>query len=200
MFTSPLTIWNQSLRIWGRRTVSSLGIAIALGLGAVACTMPPEDPAPAPSAGEAPTEDPATPPPAEQPAPEPPASETPTADEDLLTADFDPVDPASLLRLPEASLIGDDPIAIAEDILALPPEETAEGGYNQSFDIIASDDSQTWVLATEEDLMGDSVRSVRYRLRFVPTADDQWELVEAGRQQICWPGRGQQDWSTDLCT
>lgn len=160
-------------------------IALCLSLGAVACTTPPEDPAQPPSA--------------EEPAPEPPASETLADDEDLLAADFDPVAPATLPRLPGVTLIGDDPIAIAEDLLALPPEETAEGGYNQSFDLIASDESETWVLATEENLMDDSVRSVRYRLRFVPTADDQWELVEAGRQQICWPGRGHQDWSTDLC-
>ncbi len=98
-----------------------------------------------------------------------------------------------------ASLVGDDPLTVAEDILALPPEETAEGGYNLSVEIIASDDSETWVLATEEGLMDDSVRGVRYRLRFVPTADNQWELVEAGRQQTCWPNRGHQDWRTDFC-
>lgn len=170
--------------------------ALCLSLGTVACTTPPEPPAP--PTGEAPAEDPATPP-TEAPDPEPPASETPADDEDLLAADFDPVDPATLPRLPGASLIGDDPLVIAEDILALPPEETAEGGYEQSFDIIARDDSETWVLATEEGLMDDSVQGVRYRLRFVPTAENQWELVEAGRQQICWPGRGHQDWSTDFC-
>jgi len=40
---------------------------------------------------------------------------------------------------------------------------------------------------------------MRYWLEFT-AADNQWEMVWAGRQVRCQPNRGSQEWSTDLCS
>lgn len=54
---------------------------------------------------------------------------------------------------------------------------------------------------TQLGLLDDSVSAERRRLEFAPsvTGDGTWELVWAGSQFVCWPGRGSQVWTSDLC-
>ena len=57
----------------------------------------------------------------------------------------------------------------------------------------------TTVTATLDRVLDDSVRAKRYELDFVAAADDRVRLRAARWTQQCWPGRGHQDFSTDLC-
>ena len=56
----------------------------------------------------------------------------------------------------------------------------------------------TIVTATLDRLLDDSVRAKRYELEFV-RANDKVRLRAARWTQQCWPGRGHQDFSTELC-
>jgi hypothetical protein len=47
-------------------------------------------------------------------------------------------------------------------------------------------------------VLDDSVRAKRYELDFV-RAGDKVRLRAARWTQQCWPGRGHQDFSTELC-
>ncbi len=48
------------------------------------------------------------------------------------------------------------------------------------------------------DLRDDSVRDERLLLTYAPIGGS-WELVDAGRQVRCQPGRGHAGWSTAAC-
>lgn len=52
---------------------------------------------------------------------------------------------------------------------------------------------------TQEGLLDDSVRAVRYRLVLRRQADGSWRIFSAERTQRCWAGRGHEDFSADLC-
>lgn len=58
------------------------------------------------------------------------------------------------------------------------------------------------VMLTQTNLRDDSVSGIRYRVevvqQFTP-AGQSWEILWAGQQFKCQPGRGHQDWSTQLC-
>jgi hypothetical protein len=56
----------------------------------------------------------------------------------------------------------------------------------------------TTVTATLDRMLDDSVRAKRYELDFV-RAGDKVRLRAARWTQQCWPGRGHQDFSTELC-
>jgi hypothetical protein len=56
----------------------------------------------------------------------------------------------------------------------------------------------TTVTATLDRVLDDSVRAKRYELDFV-RAGDKVRLRAARWTQQCWPGRGHQDFSTELC-
>lgn len=55
------------------------------------------------------------------------------------------------------------------------------------------------VVITQEGLLDDSVRAVRYQLRLRLAADETWRIESATRTFACHPGRGQQDFGTALC-
>lgn len=55
------------------------------------------------------------------------------------------------------------------------------------------------VTITQEGLLDDSVRAVRYRLVLRRRADGTWRIFSAVRTQRCWAGRGHEDFSDELC-
>lgn len=56
------------------------------------------------------------------------------------------------------------------------------------------------VVLTRRELEDDSIRDerVRYELARVPDGDT-WQIVWAGEQHRCWPGRGHEDFGTAPC-
>lgn len=58
------------------------------------------------------------------------------------------------------------------------------------------------VMLTQTTLPDDSVGDIRYRVEVVleaTPAGDSWEIVWVGSQHRCQPGRGPQEWTTELC-
>jgi hypothetical protein len=110
--------------------------------------------------------------------------------------------PIALTQLTKSNgLIGTDPQAIA--IAALGDVDSEGGSRDVKVEYPQSD--RAVVTITQTGVADDSVRAIRYRAELVPTAKSsqttkQWEMVWAGSQFICQPGRGHQDWSTDLCS
>jgi hypothetical protein len=95
----------------------------------------------------------------------------------------------------------DDPGAIATALFGINEAEPIEGNFEQTV-TVDTDSSPAVVILTQTNLLDDSVRDIRYRLDFEPIAntdETQWQLVWAGRQQRCQPGRGAQDWTTEWC-
>ena len=96
--------------------------------------------------------------------------------------------------------VGSDPKALA--LSAFGNTET-EGGSRQ-VTVDYPQPNQAVVIITQLGVADDSVRGIRYRAEFVPTTKSaqtqkQWEIVWAGSQVTCQPGRGHQDWSKELC-
>lgn len=48
-------------------------------------------------------------------------------------------------------------------------------------------------------LADDSVNAERFRIEFERN-EQEWDMVSVGSQYRCQPGRGHQDWGTDLCS
>ena len=94
-------------------------------------------------------------------------------------------------------LIGKNPMAIALSIFGF--QEPTEGNFQQKVKIKRLGDDQKRIYLTQENLPDDSVRNLRYLLDF-KRQNDQWQLVWAGRQQMCWPGRGSQEYSKEVCS
>ena len=109
--------------------------------------------------------------------------------------------PMSLFKIAKAdALVGDDPKAIA--LSALGDVESEGGSRDVKVDYPQSD--QAVVTITQTGVADDSVREIRYRAELVTTSKSaqtskQWKLVWAGSQVKCQPGRGSQDWTTELC-
>jgi len=64
---------------------------------------------------------------------------------------------------------------------------------------LAETSYEATVLVTALGLRDDSVRDERLRLTYAPYGPT-WELVAAGRQTRCQPGRGHQGWSDGRCS
>ncbi|NER79663.1 MAG: hypothetical protein F6K42_08785 [Leptolyngbya sp. SIO1D8] len=101
------------------------------------------------------------------------------------------------IDLPQNGAIGDEPAAIAQALYGT--QEFIEGNYTEESLFVGMDPTQAVLLFTRLGLADDSVRGIRYRLEFVPYEGEQWELVWAGQQFMCWPGRGHENWETELC-
>ena len=65
-------------------------------------------------------------------------------------------------------------------------------------DLLSQTSYEATALVTLRGLRDDSVRDERLRLTYAPYGDV-WELVQAGRQVRCQPGRGHSDWSGQAC-
>jgi hypothetical protein len=189
---------------WGLYRVLGMAVLLlGLGVGMVGCSGPDESVSDEPDAAvpESPV--------ASDEAPENMASEE-TATEDMAAedmtevpeaADFEPID---LAMLPDAvSLTGADPEAIALDAFGLTEGLATDGGEGAEQTVETTImGEEAIVVITQMGLLDDSVQGMRYRveLEAMPDTDStQWELISAGRQYVCWPGRGAQDWSSELC-
>jgi hypothetical protein len=118
-----------------------------------------------------------------------------TAQQEVLNADpgraaFETV------ALPNGNLVGPDPMALAQDLYGI--REPVEGNYSEVPELLSETATRQVVLFTQVGLPDDSVRGQRHRLELVPQGDE-WQLIWAGRQVQCWPGRGHQDWGTAPC-
>ena len=99
-------------------------------------------------------------------------------------------------RLPaDVSKKGNNPKELA--LTAFGTEEV-EGFVTEEVEVDTSNPEQTIVTITQTNLPDDSVNSIRYRIDF-QSKDSQWQMKWAGQQFICQPGRGNQDWSKELC-
>jgi len=98
---------------------------------------------------------------------------------------------------PADQLVGTDPEQIALDAFGM--EDPGEGNFTQEGTVVEQTATDGVVTLTQTGLLDDSVEGMRYWLEFT-AADNQWEMVWAGRQVRCQPNRGSQEWSTDLCS
>jgi len=109
--------------------------------------------------------------------------------------------PIGLSEIADANALrGNDPKAIA---LSAFGKTELEGG-SRDVTVDYPQPNLAVVIITQMGLADDSVRGIRYRAELMPTtkssqAGNQWEIVWAGSQVTCQPGRGHQDWSTKLC-
>jgi hypothetical protein len=95
----------------------------------------------------------------------------------------------------EAQRSGSDPEAMAQAMLGA--QESVEGSYRESSEAEIGNERAV-VVFLRENLADDSVQAIRTRLEFF-RIDGPWQLEWAGEQYRCQEGRGQQDWSKDLC-
>ncbi len=111
--------------------------------------------------------------------------------------------PISLFEIADTEgRVGSDPKALA--LSAFGNTETETEGGSRQVTVDYPQPNQAVVIITQLGVADDSVRGIKYRAEFVPTTKSaqtqkQWEIVWAGSQVICQPGRGHQDWSKELC-
>ena len=104
--------------------------------------------------------------------------------------------PFESIALPTRGTIGADPEPLARDLFGT--DEPIEGNYTETVSRLAGSADQQVLLFTRMGLPDDSVLGMRYRLELVPRGAE-WELSWVGRQFVCRPGRGHQDWGTAPC-
>jgi hypothetical protein len=97
------------------------------------------------------------------------------------------------------ALVGSDPKAVA---LSAFGNIESEGGSRQvTVDYPQPD--RAIVTITQTGVADDSVGGIKRRVELQQTKSaqtaEQWKAVWAGSQVKCQPGRGHQDWSTELC-
>jgi hypothetical protein len=101
---------------------------------------------------------------------------------------------------PPISLTGNDPREVA--LAAFGLKEKNEPSVKETIALNTISPQQAIVYITQLGLADDSVRGLRYRVEFEATShanQPQWRMTWAGKQNICWKGRGSQDWTTELC-
>lgn len=97
--------------------------------------------------------------------------------------------------IPEGS-VGASPTEIAQNVFG--STEPGEGNFQEEVVLVDQTADQALVVLTQTGLADDSVNGMRYRLEFIPEGD-QWRLDWAGSQVRCQPGRGSEEWGTELC-
>lgn len=98
---------------------------------------------------------------------------------------------------PESQRFGSDLEQIALAAFGA-SEIPSEGNFNQEVTVVEQTSEMATVTLTQTGLLDDSVEGIRYWLEF-DAGENAWEMVWAGRQVRCYPGRGSQEWSTELC-
>lgn len=105
-------------------------------------------------------------------------------------------DEINLNQLPaDVSKKGNSPEELA--LTAFGTKEV-EGLVKENVEVDIRNREQTIVIITQTNLSDDSVNSIRYRIDF-KYEDFQWQMEWAGQQFVCQPGRGNQNWSKELC-
>ncbi len=74
----------------------------------------------------------------------------------------------------------------------------ADDAGQVTVDVLTESSYEATALVTLLDLRDDSVRDERLLLTYTPVGGT-WELIDAGRQVRCQPGRGHQTWSAAAC-
>lgn len=96
-------------------------------------------------------------------------------------------------------LVGKDPKAVA--LTAFGTIDSEGGSRQVTVDYPQSD--RAIVTITQTGVADDSVGGIKHRVELEQTKSaqtaQQWKAVWAGSQVKCQPGRGHQDWSTELC-
>jgi hypothetical protein len=100
------------------------------------------------------------------------------------------------LPLPDDGKLGADPGELARELFDV--REPMEGRYSESSELLYDSPGGQVLLFTQMELMDDAVRGIRHRLELAPE-DGAWRLVWAGRQVLCRPGRGHEDWGVEPC-
>jgi len=106
----------------------------------------------------------------------------------------------SLDKIADAdSIVGNDPKSVA--LSAFGNIDSEGGSRNVTIDYPQS--QRAIVTITQTGVADDSVGAIKHRVELQQTksaqTDQQWKVVWAGSQVKCHPGRGHQDWSTELC-
>lgn len=125
-------------------------------------------------------------------------------DAEALLASLRPLDPADDALLLGPTLTADvgalpngpDPEALA--LAAYGPEEPGEGRQATAVETLRRRDAFAVVLVTTADQADDSVRDERTRVVLMRRGAE-WEIVSAGTQTRCQPGRGHAEWSGAVC-
>ena len=103
----------------------------------------------------------------------------------------------------DISLTGSDPKTLALAAFGTGEAREQEGTFQETVSVNTSNPTRVIVTITHTGLLDDSVHGIRYRVDFEPQASSsgksQWQMVWAGRQYTCQPGRGATDWTTELC-
>lgn len=98
------------------------------------------------------------------------------------------------------TLVGNDPKSVA--LSAFGNIDSEGGSRNVTVDYPQS--QRAIVTITQTGVADDSVGGIKHRVELQQTksaqTDPQWKVVWAGSQVKCHPGRGHQDWSTELCS
>jgi cytoskeletal protein RodZ len=106
----------------------------------------------------------------------------------------------SLDKIADAdALVGNDPESVA---LSTFGNIDSEGG-SRDVTVDYPQSQRAIVTITQTGVADDSVGGIKHRVELQQTksaqTDPQWKVVWAGSQVKCHPGRGHQDWSTELC-
>ena len=100
----------------------------------------------------------------------------------------------------DTALTGTDPKSIAQSLVKLP---AAEGNSQTRTAVSIQKGQSAVVMMSQVGLADDSVQGIRYRFEFEPQGvvddEEEWQLVWLGRQQLCWPGRGPEEWTNQSC-
>ena len=99
----------------------------------------------------------------------------------------------------QGELTGEEPETIALNLFGN-KEEPVEGNFSQEVEVIEQQGFKRTLMLTQMNLLDDSVKGIRYRLKFeFDQSTGKWGLVEAGRQQSCYRGDNPDRWTTETC-
>ena len=98
----------------------------------------------------------------------------------------------------------DKPAAVGTDVkaIALSALGLTEVESEEEVQVEYPNNNLATVIITQTNLADDSVADRRYYIEFAPYSEatqNKWQVVWAGEQFKCQQGRGQQEWSPDLC-
>lgn len=138
-----------------------------------------------------------------EPSPDSPGNSTPQqnfSSAQTLAANREDYRSIDLSQLADrTSLTGSNPNAIALSAFG----NTESNTDSATVDVSYPQPDQAIVILTQTGLKGDSVQDIRYRVEFQKNpsaqANEQWQMIWAGSQFKCYPGRGHQEWSPELC-
>ncbi|WP_124974105.1 hypothetical protein [Aphanothece sacrum] len=95
-------------------------------------------------------------------------------------------------------LIGNDPEALTLDLFG--KKETIEGKFSQETKVLKEGGFEKTVILTQLNLPDDSVKGIRYRLKFqFDQSIGKWRLKEVGRQQSCQRSDSSTHWTIEPC-